>query len=733
MKGSREVRARQSNSHFTWRALLVLVVLALLPRLATAEDPKGTVILRVVSDGRPVTDASIRSGSVHVLTDPKGMASLVLPVGPRTVIVAKIGLAPDTIKVDVLAGHTESFIDLREAILEIAEVVVSSTRTDRRVADEPTRVEVTDREDVEEQIAASPGNVAELLAEAGGVRVQTTSAGVGGASVRVRGLSGRYTKFLSDGLPLFGLGAEGLAPLQISPIDLQRVEVIKGVASALYGPTALGGVVNLVSQRSGARRELMLNRTSRGGTDAAWWDAVRWSGRWGYTFLACGDFQGKKDVDGDGWADIPFHQRVVLRPRIFWADSAGNSWFATGGFTGENRGGGTVDGGHLPNGQAFREELETRRSDVGSVARLVLGPRSVLSLRGSATGEWRTHFFDAARERDRRSTQFAEAAFAWSWASQVIVAGVAVERDDYRALDVAGMDYDFVTPGIFTEHLWSPLDWFSLSSSARLDLHSNYGNYISPRVSALLRPGRTWNARLSAGTGVFAPTPFTEETEVIGLSHLRPITGLGVERAQGASLDLGGNFGPLELDASVFTTVIEHPVFLRPVKQSAAELELVNAAEPSRGGGVELFARYKHEPLAITASYAYLDQTELDVERGIRREAPLNPRHAGGVTIVWEEEDDTRIGLEAYYTGRQALADDPYRSASKPYLFVDALVQQRLGRVVAFLHGENLNDFRQTGFDPLLRPTPSLGGRWTTDVWAPLEGRTINLGIRWMY
>ncbi len=56
--------------------------------------------------------------------------------------------------------------------------------------------------------------------------------------------------------------------LQIPPMDLAQVEVIKGVASALYGASAVGGVVNLISRAPDGERELLLNGTTRGGMDA---------------------------------------------------------------------------------------------------------------------------------------------------------------------------------------------------------------------------------------------------------------------------------------------------------------------------------------------------------------------------------------------------------------------------------------------------------------------------------
>ncbi len=708
-----------------------IAVLAFLPRDAIAQGTgTGIVVVRVVSEGRPVAGATVASRSTRALTDPSGEAALTLPLGPRMVMVTRIGFAPESLAVTVREEPIAVTVTLHAAAVELPEIVVATTRNERRVTDEPTRVEVTDREDVEEQIGGSPGVIAELLTESGGVRVQRTSAGTGGASVRIRGMRGRYTKILSDGLPLFGVSTEGLGPLQIPPIDLHRVEVIKGVASALYGPSALGGVVNLVSERPDARSEVVLNQTSRGGSDAVLWQAHPLSPRWGYTLVAGAHRQSKEDNDADGWADLTGFQRAVVRPRLFWTGSGGNSWFLTGGLTAESRTGGTVNGDTLPDGLTHREDADTWRADAGSVARLILSSGALLSLRGSVTEEWRTQWFGAVRERDRRSALFSEAALTVTRGSQVLVAGAAVERDAYTALDVPLHDYTYTAPALFAEHTWSPVPWFGLSSSARLDFHSRYGRLFSPRVSALVRAGRDWSARLSAGGAVFAPTPFTEETEAIGLSNLRAINGLRVERATGASLDVGGVLGPVELNASAHHSIVRRPVAFRPVAGSPTDVELVNAGGPTRTSGLEVYARWRFEPFHVTASYTYLRATELDAGTGTRREVPLNPRHAGGLSVVYEEEDDTQVGLEFYYNGRQSLAGDPYRAVSAPYTTIDALIQHRLGRFIVFLHGEDLNNVRQTTYDPIVRPSPGAGGRWTTDVWAPLEGRVINAGFR---
>src|SRR5687767_6334198 len=220
-------------------------------------------------------------------------------------------------------------------------ITVEATRTGGRIEDSPLRVEVLEREEIEEKMLMTPGDIVMMLNEMGGMRVQATSPSLGAASVRVQGMRGRYTRFFSDGLPLFG-EVGGLGLLQIPPMDLGQVEVIKGVASSLYGAGAMGGVIDLVSRQPGEEpeRELLLNASTRGGTDAVGWFSSKLDSAWGLTLLGGGHFQQRTDVNGDSWADLPHYKRGVFRPRVFWDDKRGRSFFATAGVTTETRQGG---------------------------------------------------------------------------------------------------------------------------------------------------------------------------------------------------------------------------------------------------------------------------------------------------------------------------------------------------------------------------------------------------------
>ena len=210
------------------------------------------------------------AGTTH-RTDAAGTTTIITVPGTIEITVLKSGFAPTTASVQVAAGATQDVVvDLQaQPTVEETVTVVASTRTDKRLEDQPMRVEVLAREEIEEKMLMTPGDIVMMLNEMGGMRVQATSPSLGAASVRIQGMRGRYTRVLSDGLPLFG-EVGGLGLLQIPPMDLGQVEVIKGVASALYGAGAMGGVVNLLSRRPGREpeQEFLLNRSTRGATDA---------------------------------------------------------------------------------------------------------------------------------------------------------------------------------------------------------------------------------------------------------------------------------------------------------------------------------------------------------------------------------------------------------------------------------------------------------------------------------
>jgi iron complex outermembrane receptor protein len=709
-----------------WSFLIVLVSIAV--PVARAQAPSATLHIEVRHASMPVADASVTVNGTTYTTNAQGVVDVTMAPGSAQVVVVKEGFSTLTTSVSLDApGGRDVIVQLQPPLQE--EITVSATRSTTRLQDQPLRVEIVDQEEIEEKAMMTPGSVAMLVNETTGLRVQTTSPSLGAANVRIQGLRGRYSQLLADGLPLYGAQGDSLSLLQVPPLDLGQVEIIKGVASALYGASALGGVINLVSRRPReTESRLLANVTSQGGRDMAAYHAQAPAGAWSWTLLGSYHGQPQRDLDDDGWSDLPAFNRGVIRPRVFFDNRHGSAVFATLGVIAEDREGGTLPLRTAPDGRAFREAVNTRHVDGGFVGRWLTSATRVLSIRGSALRHQQDREWGGVREHGTRSVWFGEASLQAVTGRHTWVVGSAFQQDRFTLDQLPQFDYRFSAPAVFAQNEVAFGPKWTLGASARADVHSEYGTLFTPRLSVLARPWSGWTVRVAAGTGAFAPTPFIEETEETGLSRVLPLRGLRAERARGTSVDVTRVLGPLEVTGTVFASLVNDPV--QQQVADATFVRLVNVDGPTRTSGTEVLLRYRAGHFTTWVTHGWTHSTEIDPDQGDRRDVPLTPRQTASFTVMWEFEDRGRFGIEGYYTGRQALDDNPYRSTGRAYVLLGALVERKVGRVSLFLNSENLLDVRQTGDDPLVLPARRADGRWTVDAWAPLDGRVINGGIR---
>ncbi len=598
------------------------------------------------------------------------------------------------------------------------EVFVTATRTGRLSTDQVVRVEVVGREEIEEKLLMTPGDIAMLLNETSGIRLQPTSPALGAAAVRVQGLPGRFTAVLTDGLPINGTQVASLGLLQIPPMDLQQVEVIKGAASAMYGPSALGGVINLVTRRPTPEHEgeLLLNATTRAGADAVLWASGPVSPMVGYTWLSGAHAQSAEDVDTDGWADLPRYRRFVARPKLSFMSSRGTVDL-TGGTTIERRRGGLLN---IPDG---RQAVDTTRFDVGTTARTTAGA-GVAVFRGAFMRLAHTHQYGLVEYEDQHRFVMGEGSYLWSWRAHTFVVGGGVDSQRYRGT-MSGRDYSWTTPSVFVQDDVTLSDQAALSISARVDKHPEYGVLWSPRASVRWRR-EPWDVRVSAGRGAFAPTLFVDEVEDVGVHHVGAVRITDAETAESMSVDVSREFGPVSMSVTGFAAAVHNPVEAVLRTDRGARLEVVNVSGPDsaiRIRGIETFLRARHGDLVATATHTWLSAKQATP-------LPLTPRQTFGLIAAWEQHGKARVGFELYYTGRQRLEDNPYTDESPPYVIMGLLAERRFGRVRAFVNLENLTDVRQSNYDPLRLPAPTVLGKRAVSAWAPLEGRTINAGVR---
>jgi iron complex outermembrane receptor protein len=146
------------------------------------------VTVRVEAEDGPLEGTQVSVGDIGSLTDATGTALLQLAAGAHTLRVVRIGYTEAEMALALAAGaDTALIVRLEEEAIEADEILVLSTRTERRIEDEPLRVEVMPREEVEEKLLMTPGDISMLLNETAGLRVQPTAPSLGGASVRIQG------------------------------------------------------------------------------------------------------------------------------------------------------------------------------------------------------------------------------------------------------------------------------------------------------------------------------------------------------------------------------------------------------------------------------------------------------------------------------------------------------------------------------------------------------------------
>lgn len=199
-------------------------------------------------------------------------------------------------------------------------VVSTSTRTERLLVDVPIKTDLLGRADFESAGAYELGQALELL---NGARTENNCQNCGTAEVQLLGLPGNYNQILIDGLPLFTGVASVYGIDQVPTIFVDRIEIVKGGGSALYGPGAVAGVINLIPEEPfSTHNHLDFTFRSIDGEPAYLTQFANFFINEDKSFKAAlyglsGD-QNEYDRNGDGFSDIVERENQVIGAYLWW-------------------------------------------------------------------------------------------------------------------------------------------------------------------------------------------------------------------------------------------------------------------------------------------------------------------------------------------------------------------------------------------------------------------------------
>ena len=191
---------------------------------------------------------SISPVNKNVLTDTYGRFEFDnLVYGTYVIEVSAIGYKSivDTVELSQVSPITQRSLKFRESIMELDDIVVTGTKTYKRKTNSNVIVNVLSGESLE---SLQSCNIAEGLRFQPGLRVETDCQTCNYTQLRMNGLAGGYSQILINGRPIFSplTGLYGLEQLPVNMIE--RIEVIRGGGSSLYGSSAIGGTVNVLTK-----------------------------------------------------------------------------------------------------------------------------------------------------------------------------------------------------------------------------------------------------------------------------------------------------------------------------------------------------------------------------------------------------------------------------------------------------------------------------------------------------
>ena len=682
----------------------------------------------------PLPGASVTLLPVNktMISDSAGTVTFMeIPPGNYIIQVTYVGMEEKEVSVSVPQTGSTPLLILMESHEEHdeEEVVVTATRISRTIANIPTRVEVISGEELTEKGNMKPGEIRMLLSESTGIQVQQTSATSFNAGIRIQGLDGRYTQILRDGYPLYAGFSGGLSIMQIAPLDLKQVEVIKGSASTLYGGGAIAGLVNLVSKTPVDKRELsfIANGTSAGGLDLSGFYSQRFH-KTGLTVYAARNSNAAYDPAGIGLTAIPEFERYTIHPRLF---IYGNKTTMDLGFSyiTEDRVGGSVE--YIKNGgSGFFEKNNTDRLTTQFGITHRINETTNLQFKNSYSRFDRsilipTYHFDALQQSSFSELTWNHRGTKADW---VIGTNFLTEDLEEKAITPdPKRDFHYKTYGLFVQNAWTVSDHFVLETGLRGDFVRNYGFELLPRLSALFRITPDITTRIGGGFGYKTPTIFTEEAERRQFRNLLPIDIMNSrnERSAGGNWDINYRTHIGEVSVSVnhlfFYTRLNHPLVL--VNAPGGKLAFQNSNGHLDTRGMETNLRFTYQDFKLFIGYSFTDaKTHFTNNKEI---LPLTARNRLNNVLMYEVEEKWKLGLEAYYFSRQLLNDGSY---GRSYWVTGFMAEKIWESISLFINFENFLNTRQSRFDAIYSGT--IDNPVFRDIYAPVEGFVVNGGVK---
>jgi outer membrane receptor for ferrienterochelin and colicins len=725
------------------------------------ESFTGHIYGQITHNGKPVAYAniSIKGTTVGAISDDNGHYLIdYVPSGKQVVVVSVIGY--QTKETDVLVNSSQPIImnfSLEESAINLDQVVITGTLREVSIKDSPVKMDVISGKYLQ-RIASN--NLIESIELINGLDVCSDCSVCGTTGIHINGMESHNTAVLIDGMPIMGALAAVYGLNGIPSEMIERIEILKGPASTLYGSEAVAGVINIITKSPKNAPLLSFNSffSSDAETNIDFAVAPVQKGRvrtmFSGNYFALDNFL---DNNNDGFADA-----VLTKPRI----SLFNKWNferpenrvfnLAAKYYHENRFGGTrdflgqytwkKDDEFRGNDSIYGESVFTNRFELIGSYQLPISAENV-----KVDFSYSHHDQDSYYADDKYAAQQEIIYSNIIWIKDLgqrneFLFGLSARYQTYddNTEIVPEKDIQFI-PGVFAQNQYNINNNFRILAGARIDNHKHHGTIFSPRLNLSWKASPFTTFRFNSGTGFRIVNVFSEDhasyhgiRQVVIENEIKP------ERSVNGTLSMNHIFklanGTFVWDADIFytyfTNKIEADYDTDPTKLIYKNLGDEEYAV-SRGFASNLQASFDL-PIQLSIGTTFQDVFAMEEEEGAIAQKSRKikiPRWTGVYSASFDmRKFKTSVDITGSYTGsmRMPQFDAPFeRSSVSESFFVNNLqITHKINHSSSLYLGvRNIFDYTQAS--PIINPMNPFDDTFDTSyVYGPLRGRRFIFGVR---
>jgi len=698
-------------------ALLVAistVLAAMMPAQAQTYDIYGKILNKETAKPLPYVNLVVKDSDLGATSNEQGDFVIPnLPVGPYELIVSFIGFEEQLFPVHLPLTEPLN-LSLRPELIEMSTLVVTGTRTERFLKDVPVTTQVIKREKLQE---AGGADISQVLGYVTGIAVVENQFGTG---IELSGFDANHVLVMVDGLKMIGRTNGQLDISQIPLEQIERIEIVKGAASALYGSEAMGGVVNIITSKADEKLGLKVSSVI---------------GRYGR-------IGGNVSLSGGmlGWKS-----KASVNTRIYGGNALNSGSLWENGSAYEKMTYGFQTSGNLKENTTLNFQAsifgEALSADLGSFEDISTNKRNSGRLEVINTGGLFTttlgldysdydHLYERivtssgfVKSADRTTEQLirGELRGLMEREKHALMLGVGNESERTESDRITGGEQRASLSHLFVQDEWKLTQKLSSTLGARYDVHSIYGNYLSPKISFMLKPEMISRIRISFGQGFRAPTfkeLFIDYTvqgigyRIIGDPELNP------ERSNNLNFDIERwhtqkYHGRMNFFYNRIENLIDYAFI--GYEDGLQQWQTANIKRAITSGAEVDLTYFFNKRTEWTMGYAFLNTWDVDNESPIN----LKAKHKANTSLRYKISDGASVNVSGQFIGDRYYGEESTTGDIDSEEWIDSYT----------IWNAHLQSKLIFGFEG------NVGVKNLTDVfdeiWGPMPGREWYFGINY--